>query len=62
MSGPYERYKDALRRGHVALLRNRLEVALAAYAEAAAIAPERALPHASLGSVYLRLGRPDDSL
>ncbi|MBI3746818.1 MAG: hypothetical protein HY264_09935 [Chloroflexi bacterium] len=53
----YEQYKDALRRGHVAALRGRLDVALAAYEEAALIAPDRALPHASLGDVFQRLGR-----
>jgi len=58
----YERYKDALRRGHVAALRGRLEIALAAYDEAAAIAPERPLPHASRGGVLHRLGREDDAL
>jgi tetratricopeptide (TPR) repeat protein len=58
----YERYKDALRRGHVAGLRGRLDVALAAYVEAATIAPERALPHASIGAIYLRLERPADAL
>jgi tetratricopeptide (TPR) repeat protein len=58
----YERYKDALRRGHVALMGGRLEAALAAYAEAAAIAPERGLPHAGIGAVELRLGRPEDAL
>ena len=45
----YERYKDALRRGHVASLRGRLEEAIEAYSEAAAIAPERATPHTSAG-------------
>lgn len=55
----YEQYKDALRRGHVAALRGRLHVAVAAYEAAAAIAPDRALPHASLGTVLLRLGRVD---
>ena len=52
MSGEalYERYKDALRRGHVASLRGRLEEALAAYAEAASIAPERSTPHTSAGT------------
>lgn len=58
----YERYKDALRRGHVAGLRGRLDVALAAYVEAATLAPERSLPHASIGAVYLRLDRPADAL
>jgi tetratricopeptide (TPR) repeat protein len=58
----YERYKDALRRGHVAALRGRLEVAAAAYDEASRIAPERALPHSSLGDVLGRLGRFDEAL
>jgi tetratricopeptide (TPR) repeat protein len=58
----YERYKDALRRGHVATLRGRLDAALAAYGEAAEIAPERSLPHASLGRVLQLLGRPDEAL
>jgi tetratricopeptide (TPR) repeat protein len=58
----YERYKDALRRGHVAALRDRLDAALAAYGEAAEIAPERSLPHASLGRVLHRLGRTEEAL
>jgi tetratricopeptide (TPR) repeat protein len=64
MSGEalYERYKDALKRGHVASLRGRLEDALTAYAEAAAIAPERATPHASAGTALLRRKRPADAL
>ncbi len=45
MSGSlYEGYKEALRRGHVAAVRGRLDVALAAYREASRIAPDRALP------------------
>lgn len=55
----YEQYKDALRRGHIAALRGRLDLAVAAYEVAAAIAPDRALPHASLGAVLARLGRID---
>ncbi len=58
----YERYKDALRRGHVAALRGRLDAALVAYRDAAGIAPERALPHASMGSVLAKLGRTEDAL
>jgi len=58
----YERYKDALRRGHVAALRGRLDQAAVAYGEAAALAPDRALPHSSLGGVLLRLGRPAEAL
>ena len=55
----YEQYKDALRRGHVAALRDRLEAAAAAYEEAVTLAPDRALPHTSLGGVLQRLGRLD---
>ncbi|MEO5965922.1 MAG: hypothetical protein ABIR11_10695, partial [Candidatus Limnocylindrales bacterium] len=64
MSGEalYERYKDALKRGHVASLRGRLEEALTAYAEAAAIAPERATPHVSAGTALMRRKRPADAL
>jgi tetratricopeptide (TPR) repeat protein len=58
----YEGYKDALRRGHVAALRGRLEVALAAYREASRIAPDRALPYVGLGGVLARLDRPDEAL
>ncbi len=58
----YEQYKDALRRGHVAALRGRLDVAAAAYREAARIAPDRALPHVGLGGVLARQGRTDEAL
>lgn len=63
MSGSiYEGYKDALRRGHVAALRGRLESALTAYREASRMAPDRALPYVGLGAVLARLGRPDEAL
>jgi tetratricopeptide (TPR) repeat protein len=58
----YEQYKEALKRGHVAALRGRVEEALIAYAEAARIAPERPTPHASAGNALLRHGRPDEAL
>jgi tetratricopeptide (TPR) repeat protein len=58
----YERYKDALRRGHVASLHDRLDEALDAYAEASRIAPERPTPHASAGAALLRRRRPADAL
>lgn len=58
----YERYKEALRTGHVSVLRGSLEEALAAYKLAAEIAPSRALPHTSLGGVYMRLGHLHDAL
>jgi tetratricopeptide (TPR) repeat protein len=58
----YDRYKEALRAGHVAVLRGHLEDALVAYGEAARIAPDRSLPRTSIGGVCLELGRPQDAL
>lgn len=58
----YERYKDALRRGHVAALRARHEAAIDAYGEAAGIAPDRALPHSSIGAILMKMDRPADAL
>lgn len=58
----YERYKDALRRGHVAALRGRNEAAVDAYREAASIAPDRALPHASVGGILVKMNRLDDAV
>jgi tetratricopeptide (TPR) repeat protein len=57
----YENYKDALRRGHVAALRGKLDLAITAYGEAAEIAPDRALPHASIAGILLRTGRPAEA-
>lgn len=63
MSGTlYEGYKEALRRGHVAALRGRLDVALAAYREASRIAPDRATPYVGLGGVLARLERVDEAM
>ncbi len=58
----YERYKDALRRGHVAALRGRNDAAIDAYGEAASIAPDRALPHASMGGILAKMNRPADAV
>jgi tetratricopeptide (TPR) repeat protein len=58
----YERYKEALRTGHVAVLRGALQEALKAYRLAAQIAPSRAMPHTSMGGVYLRMGDLDEAL
>ncbi len=58
----FERYKEALRAGHVAALRGRPDDALAQYRAAAAIAPDRALPHVGMAEVLLRLGRHADAL
>lgn len=58
----YERYKDALRRGHVAALRGRPEDALEAYGEAARLAPDRALPLVGAGTVLATLGKHGEAL
>jgi tetratricopeptide (TPR) repeat protein len=58
----FERYKEALRAGHVAMLHGRLKEALKRYGEATELADHRALPHASLGAVLLQLGRAADAL
>ncbi|MBI3750494.1 MAG: hypothetical protein HY263_02400 [Chloroflexi bacterium] len=58
----FEQYKDALRRGHLALLGDELDAALAAYREAASLVPDRPLPHASIGEVLGRLHRRDEAL
>jgi len=39
----FERYKEELRKGHVATERRRFDAALVAYANAAALAPDRTL-------------------
>ncbi|MGH2512056.1 MAG: hypothetical protein ACRDGQ_05165 [Candidatus Limnocylindrales bacterium] len=59
---PYERYKEALRVGHVAALHGRFDDALAAYDEAAAVAPDRALPLTSRAGVLVRQDRLDEAL
>jgi tetratricopeptide (TPR) repeat protein len=58
----FERYKETLRAGHVATLRGQLDEALARYETAVELAPHRALPHLSVASVLLGLGRPDEAL
>jgi tetratricopeptide (TPR) repeat protein len=58
----FERYKETLRAGHVAMLHGRLKEALQHYTEATQLADHRALPHASVGLVLLQLGRAADAL
>jgi len=58
----FERYKEALKQGHVAMLRGVPKGALEHYGEAARLADHRALPHLSKGSVLLQLGRAQDAL
>ena len=58
----YERYKEALRRGHVASMRGNQAAAIEAYAEAARIAPDRPLPLVGMGTVLAAMGRPAEAL
>ena len=58
----YERYKDALRRGHVAALRGKTDEAIGAYAEAISLAPDRPLAHVSRAGVLVKVGRLDEAL
>ena len=63
MSQPlFELYKDALRRGHLAVIDGRLDDALVSYREAGDMAPDRALPYASIATVLHRLGRSDEAI
>jgi len=56
------RYREALRRGHVAVARGRPRESIAHYEEAAQLAERRALPLVSMGSVYLQMRQPRDAL
>jgi tetratricopeptide (TPR) repeat protein len=58
----FEQYKDALRRGHLAARALKIDDALAAYADAARLAPDRAAPHTSTATVLHRSGRDVDAL
>jgi len=58
----YERYKDALRRGHVAAMRGDIDEALAAYQEASRIAPQRPMARASAGLALARAGKAVEAL
>lgn len=58
----YDQYREALRLGHVATLRERYDAAAAAYREASHLAPERALPFVGLGGALAKLGRSDEAL
>ncbi|MFN8622250.1 MAG: hypothetical protein U0869_16080 [Chloroflexota bacterium] len=58
----FERYKEALKRGHVAVFRGRPKEALASYQEAARLVSHRALPWVSMGSVLLQMGKVQESI
>ncbi|MBX3030047.1 MAG: hypothetical protein KF809_07785 [Chloroflexi bacterium] len=58
----FERYKEALKQGHVAMLKGRHKDALAHYQEAATLADHRPLPFVSMGAVLLQMGRAQEAI
>ena len=48
-------YKDALQRGHVAVVKGRPREAISHYEEAGELAPERPLPFVRIGEIYLQM-------
>ena len=57
-----ERYKEALRKGHEAVINGRPADAVRHYQEAGRLAPQRPLPFVSTGTVYLQMRRPQEAL
>lgn len=57
-----ERYKEALRLGHVAVVKGRPREAVKHYEEAGRLAGDRPLPFVSMGSVYLQMRQPRDAI
>jgi Tfp pilus assembly protein PilF len=57
-----ERYKEALRNGHLAVVNGRPREALEHYDEASRLVPQRALPLVSKGGVLLQVRRPLEAL
>jgi tetratricopeptide (TPR) repeat protein len=55
-------YREALRRGHVAVVKGRPREAIAHYEEAGQLAGQRPLPYVSIGSIYLQLHHPREAL
>jgi tetratricopeptide (TPR) repeat protein len=55
-------YREALRRGHVAVVRGRPREAIAHYEEAGRLAGQRPLPYVSIGSVYLQMRQPREAV
>ena len=58
----FERYKEALKQGHVAAFKGRPKEALAHYQEAAKLAGHRPLPFVNMGSVLLQMGRQQEAI
>jgi tetratricopeptide (TPR) repeat protein len=60
--GVSTQYREALRRGHVAVVKGRPREAIGHYEEAARLADNRPLPYVSMGSVYLQMRRPREAI
>jgi tetratricopeptide (TPR) repeat protein len=56
------RYKDALQRGHVAVVKGRPLEAIGHYDEAAKLVPERPLPYTRMGEIYLQMEEPGEAV
>ena len=56
------RYKEALQRGYVAVVKGRPGEAIGHYEEAAALAPDRPLPYTRMGHTYLQMEQPREAL
>jgi Tfp pilus assembly protein PilF len=56
------RYKEALRRGHMSVVKGRPREAIKHYREAGELVPERPLPFVSIGYIHLRMRDPRDAL
>jgi tetratricopeptide (TPR) repeat protein len=61
-TNPYERYRDAMRTGHLAALHGAHARAVGAYREAAGLLPDRAAPHVGIGKSELAAGRAVEAL
>jgi tetratricopeptide (TPR) repeat protein len=57
-----DRYKEALRQGHEAVVNGRPREAVQHYEEAGRLAGHRPLPFVSMGRVYLQMRRPQEAL
>lgn len=55
-------YKEALRRGHMAVAKGRPVEAVQHYQEAGRLAGQRPLPFTSMGSIYLQMRKPQEAL
>jgi predicted Zn-dependent protease len=55
-------YREALRRGHVAVVKGRPREAIGHYEEAGRLAGGRPLPYTAMASVYLRMRKPREAI